>query len=41
MLSLLLTTMLFVPNLVLHYAFDYRLPQTFLDNLGGTVPRYV
>ncbi len=34
---LLLCTMLFVPNLVLHYAFDYRMPTTPLDYVGAAV----
>ncbi len=33
----LLCTMLFVPNLVLHYAFDYRMPSTTLDYIGVVV----
>ena len=31
---LLLCAMLFIPNLMLHYVFDYKLPTTALDYLG-------
>lgn len=34
---LLLCAMLFMPNLLLHYVFDYRLPATALDYLGVLV----
>ena len=34
---LLLSTMLFLPNLLLHYVFDYKLPTTALDYFGATL----
>ena len=34
---LLLCAMLFMPNLMLHYVFDYKLPSTTLDYFGACV----